>query len=199
MRTIALVVSTMLAAGIALAQAPTPTPPPFPEPTPAPTPPPTPAPDSAPPAPAPAPVIPPPEVMPANPDPPVAPSPAPALPAPVPAVPEPLKSLSPQDLEAIGQRLNTMSQQMADGQSRETVFVTVGKAVAAAWVGYAIYALRAGSLLSSFLSIMPLWRSLDLLPIIEASEANLHRIKRRLKSGKRGRNGPDERELGAVI
>jgi hypothetical protein len=93
-----------------------------------------------------------------------------------------------------------MSKEMETTHRQDGVTMTVGKAVAAAWVGYAIYALRAGSLLSSLLSIMPLWRSLDLLPIIEASEANLHRIKRRLKSGKRGaRPGGDEQDLGAVI
>ena len=86
-----------------------------------------------------------------------------------------------------------MSQEMAEAQRRDGVLLTVGKAAAAAWVGYAIYALRAGSLLGSFLSIMPLWRSLDPLPVIEAAEARLHRAKRRLKSGK------DEQDLRSVV
>jgi hypothetical protein len=86
-----------------------------------------------------------------------------------------------------------MSKEMAEAQQRDAVFITVGKVAAAAWVGYAIYALRAGSLLGSFLSIMPLWRSLDPLPVIEAAEARLHRAKRKLKSGK------DEQDLRSVV
>ena len=92
-----------------------------------------------------------------------------------------------------------MTKQMAEAQRRDGAVLTVGKAVAAAWVGYAIYALRAGSLLSSLLSIMPLWRSLDPLPVIEAAEAKLHRIKRRLKSNNGSAEGSDDQDLGAVV
>jgi hypothetical protein len=150
-------------------------------------------------------------VPPVNPEPTVPPIPPPVPPVVSldPAQPEPAASLSPETLKAISARLNTMSEQMADAQRREGMFLTVGKAVAAAWVGYAIYALRAGSLLGSFLSIMPVWRSLDPLPVIEASEAKLHRDRRRRKakanskskskSGKDGSGGPDEQDLGAVV
>jgi predicted regulator of Ras-like GTPase activity (Roadblock/LC7/MglB family) len=43
----------------------------------------------------------------------------------------------------ISQKLNTMSEQMAQGQQQEVVILTVGKAAAVVWVGYVIYALRA--------------------------------------------------------
>jgi hypothetical protein len=179
---------------------------------PEPTPPPAPA-----PAPAPAQV----EVPPSHPDltplpvpiapvqvnPPVVVAPAPMIEPPTftgsvtPPLPAGSGRLSQDDVAEISQRLDSLSNQLEDERRQGAVILTVGKAAAAVWVGYVIYALRAGSLLTSLLSVMPMWRTLDPLPIIQAAEAKMHRLKRRLESGKgKGTSDtPDEEELSSVI
>jgi hypothetical protein len=132
-------------------------------------------------------------------------APIPAVVPPVIAAPAPPKlpvasaRLTQDQVEVISQRLNDINNQLEEEHKRGAVVLTVGKAAAAIWVGYVIYALRAGSLLTSLLSVMPLWRTLDPLPIIQAAEARMHRLKRRLESGKDKSAAPDEEELTSLM
>jgi len=69
-------------------------------------------------------------------------------------------------------------------------------------VGYVVWSLRGASLLASLLTSMPLWRSLDPLPILENRVAAEKRKQRRRWFGRRGRGnaaaGP-EQPLGEMV
>jgi hypothetical protein len=67
------------------------------------------------------------------------------------------------------------------------------------WVGYVVYSLRGGALLLTFLTSMPLWRTLDPLPVLEASEARAARRKIRKKKRGGDQDDPDERKLRSVL
>jgi hypothetical protein len=74
-------------------------------------------------------------------------------------------------------------------------------------VGYVVWSLRGVSLLTSFLTTMPLWRTLDPLPVLEARARALARRRRREQRRswwrfweKRPISSPsDEHELDEVI
>ena len=61
-----------------------------------------------------------------------------------------------------------------------------------------VYTLRGGALLLTFLTSMPLWRTLDPLPVLEASEARAARKKNKRKKDS-DQEDPDERNLRTVL
>jgi hypothetical protein len=58
--------------------------------------------------------------------------------------------------------------------------------------GFVSWVLRAGSLLSSFLSVVPLWKQLDPLPILSAATATARQTKD--DASQQNKNSPDEQE-----
>jgi hypothetical protein len=68
------------------------------------------------------------------------------------------------ELSSLNQRLSAPS----PGQKMMKAVAGVARAVAgAAFVGYVVWILRAGSLLASALAGLPMWRFLDPLPVLD--------------------------------
>jgi hypothetical protein len=69
---------------------------------------------------------------------------------------------------SLSNTLDAMARQMGSrGPSEPTSVRAVKQAFVAITVGYVVWSLRGASLLASLLTSMPLWRSLDPLPILE--------------------------------
>ena len=70
--------------------------------------------------------------------------------------------------QTLSHSLDQLGDQLAaETQTANTAAAVVGSA-ALVWVGYVVYTLRGGALLLTFLTSMPLWRTLDPLPVLEA-------------------------------
>jgi hypothetical protein len=101
--------------------------------------------------------------------------------------------------ETLTQSLDQLADQLtAETQTANTAAAVVGSA-ALVWVGYVVYSLRGGALLLTFLTSMPLWRTLDPLPVLEASEARAARRKNKKKRDGDDQEDPDERNLRSVL
>ena len=100
--------------------------------------------------------------------------------------------------ESLTKHLDQLGDELAaETQTASTASAVVGSA-ALVWVGYVVYSLRGGALLLTFLTSMPLWSTLDPLPVLEASEARAARKKKKKKrSG--DPDDPEERKLRSVL
>ena len=83
---------------------------------------------------------------------------------------EPLLSPAPVDIESFVDQLDTMRSARDDGlaEHRRLEGISVDSAIGATLVlstGFVQWVLRAGTLAASFLSVVPLWRHFDPLPI----------------------------------
>jgi len=99
--------------------------------------------------------------------------------------------------------LDNMARQIGGRGSADPMSVrAVRHTFVAITVGYVVWSLRGASLLASLLTSMPLWRSLDPLPILENRVAAEKRKQRRRWFGRRGRGnaaaGP-EQPLGEMV
>jgi hypothetical protein len=99
--------------------------------------------------------------------------------------------------------LESMARQMGSRNGGESVSVrAVRHAFVTITVGYVVWSLRGASLLASLLTSMPLWRSLDPLPILEnRSKSSQQKKKRRRWFSRRGRGGgaQTEQALGEMV
>jgi hypothetical protein len=100
-------------------------------------------------------------------------------------------------------RLDAMARQMGSRGSNEPMSVkAVRHTFVAITVGYVVWSLRGASLIASLLTSMPLWRSLDPLPILENRIAMRLKRKRRREEkeagGKHGKPKTDQ-ALGEMV
>jgi hypothetical protein len=96
-------------------------------------------------------------------------------------------------------RLDAMARQMGSRGTREPMTVRAVKhTFVAITVGYVVWSLRGASLLASLLTSMPLWRSLDPLPILENRSA-LAKKKKRWWFSRRGRGAYGDQPLGELV
>jgi hypothetical protein len=105
-------------------------------------------------------------------------------------------------------RLDAMARQIAAADATRSANVrTISQAALAMTAGYVIWSLRGASLLASLLTSIPLWRSLDPLPILEdrADRAKRKAAKKARKAAKnQEKRGPnvgrdDDDKLGTLI
>jgi len=100
------------------------------------------------------------------------------------------------NLDAVGQQMQEATQL----QERELKY-TVGTAEGVTVVtlaGCVVWFVRAGPLLASILSTMPIWRSFDPLPILDTSETK-KRMKRRRMHPRDDEIHDDEKELSMLV
>ena len=91
-------------------------------------------------------------------------------------------------------RLDAMARQMGSRGPNEPMSVkAVRHTFVAITVGYVVWSLRGASLLASLLTSMPLWRTLDPLPILE------NRAKVLVKKKKRRQDRDDDRRRGERV
>jgi hypothetical protein len=76
-------------------------------------------------------------------------------------------------------QLDRLNKDIVDGGRPSPVVVGVARTAVVMSVGYVLYAFRAGSLLAGLLASMPIWRSLDPLPLLEAGRARKAKKKQR--------------------
>jgi hypothetical protein len=104
-------------------------------------------------------------------------------------------------------RLDAMARQLGAAENAQDVTIrTVSQFAMAMTAGYVIWSLRGASLLASLLTSLPLWRSLDPLPILEAKadrDKAKAAVKRRKRWWGRRRRDQDKREeddkLGSLL
>jgi hypothetical protein len=99
-------------------------------------------------------------------------------------------------------RLDAMARQIGSRGKAEPMTVrAVKQTFVAITVGYVVWSLRGASLLASLLTSMPLWRSLDPLPILENRVALMKKKKkqRRRWFGRRGAAGSSDQPLGDMV
>jgi hypothetical protein len=98
--------------------------------------------------------------------------------------------------------LDAMARQIGGRGSPDPVSVrAVRHTFVAITVGYVVWSLRGASLIASLLTSMPLWRSLDPLPILENRVAAEKRKQKRRWFGRRGRGNAAgvEQPLGEMV
>jgi hypothetical protein len=96
--------------------------------------------------------------------------------------------------------LDAMSRQMGSHGSGESASVrAVRHTFVAITVGYVVWSLRGASLLASLLTSMPLWRSLDPLPILENRLAAANKKNKRRWFTRRGRGRGAEQPLREMV
>lgn len=105
--------------------------------------------------------------------------------------------------------LESMSRQLgAANRAQNATIRTVSQVAMAMTAGYVMWSLRGASLLASLVTSLPLWRSLDPLPILEsrverakAKAAAKRRKADRRNNGNRadGPGGDDDDKLGAMV
>jgi hypothetical protein len=87
-------------------------------------------------------------------------------------------------------KLDAMAKQIASGSTAHNATIrSVSQVALAMTAGYVMWSLRGASLLASLVTSLPLWRSLDPLPILEA-RADKAAVAARKKRRKKAR--PDE-------
>jgi hypothetical protein len=106
-------------------------------------------------------------------------------------------------------KLQAMGRQMgATDAAHNATIRSVSQVALAMTAGYVMWSLRGASLLASLLTSLPLWRSLDPLPILEAradrDKAKAVAKRRKKSRRKGGRGGPgdgrdDDEKLGAIV
>jgi hypothetical protein len=102
-------------------------------------------------------------------------------------------------------KLEAMSKQLAAADTAHNVTIrTVSQVALAMTAGYVMWSLRGASLLASLLTSLPLWRSLDPLPILEArAEREKVKAAKRRKSRKKDKRteaqrAPDDDQVGPL-
>jgi hypothetical protein len=94
-------------------------------------------------------------------------------------------------------RMDAMAKQMASAEASQGAAIrTVSQIAMAMTAGYVVWSLRGASLLASLLTSIPLWRSLDPLPILE-SRAAKPLVKKARRKDKRKKD--DDEKLGTLI
>ena len=103
-------------------------------------------------------------------------------------------------------KLDVMTRQLAAADTAHNVTIrTVSQVAMAMTAGYVMWSLRGASLLASLLTSLPLWRSLDPLPILEAradrAKAKAAAKRRKDARKRRGAGGADDDDdkLGAMV
>ena len=90
-------------------------------------------------------------------------------------------------------KLEAMSKQLAAADTAHNVTIrTVSQVALAMTAGYVMWSLRGASLLASLLTSLPLWRSLDPLPILEA-RADREKVKAAKRRRSRKKKGAEAR------
>jgi hypothetical protein len=105
-------------------------------------------------------------------------------------------------------KLEAMSKQLAAADTAHNFTIrTVSQVALAMTAGYVMWSLRGASLLASLLTSIPLWRSLDPLPILEAraDRAKAKAAAKRRKAGRKNKGradqgGPeDDDQIGPLV
>ena len=105
-------------------------------------------------------------------------------------------------------KLDSMARQLgAASHAHDATVRTVSQVALAMTAGYVMWSLRGASLLASLVTSLPLWRSLDPLPILEShadrakSEAAAKRRKAARRTGRGGdrTGGDDDDKLGSLV
>ena len=97
--------------------------------------------------------------------------------------------------------INAMGRQIVNADHQHNVTIrTVSQVAMAMTAGYVMWSLRGASLLASLVTSMPLWRSLDPLPILEGRAEKTKR-KRRRKNNRRDAadDGNDDDKLKSMV
>jgi hypothetical protein len=103
-------------------------------------------------------------------------------------------------------KLEAMSKQLSAADAAHNVTIrTVSQVALAMTAGYVMWSLRGASLLASLLTSLPLWRSLDPLPILEArADREKARAAKRRKARRKGgaeaqREPEDDDRIGPLV
>ena len=96
--------------------------------------------------------------------------------------------------------LNAMSRQIANTDHAHNATIrTVSQVALAMTAGYVMWSVRGASLLASLVSSLPLWRSLDPLPILEARAEKASRKRRRKNRRRDAAEGNDDDKLKSMV